>query len=260
MSTLFEDKPTNPIIVEPDPPTGPNRTDHILVQVYLDERKRALNRADDLRNSKFAFFEVLYGQCFPGVQSKLKGFYDLDNRREDGDCAWLLTQVRQIALDFSQAAHPISAVHNAKVELFRLRQNHYSLTDYHSKFLELVEVAEFGGASFGEDPAVSKYLIHSSIFEGIRNHDPGRPPRWPSPPPESSFFPPKPEDEDPDKKDNEPDETDKGTAKDESSSDDSSDDDDDEETPLLTFRLYRASLLHYQEETKLYKKKVNKYE
>ena len=98
MSTLFAYKPVNSVVNEPDPPTGPAREDHIAMQVYLDERKRALNRIGDLKNSMFAFCEVLFGQCSPGVQRKLKCFYDLEVRREEGDCAWLLLQIRQIVL------------------------------------------------------------------------------------------------------------------------------------------------------------------
>lgn len=108
MSSLFEDKSTNPTIDEPERPSAPDRTDHILVPVHLDERKRAFNKTEDLTNAMFAFFEVLYGQCSPDLQGKLKGFYGLDLRREEGDCAWLLLQVRQIVLDSHEL--PIQAL------------------------------------------------------------------------------------------------------------------------------------------------------
>ena len=99
-ASLFEAKPMNPSVSLPDELEGNDRTDQVLVSMYIDDRRRAIATREKLTNHLFSFFEVLLGQCSTGVRSKLSGHPDFDRMRSTGDCASLLEAIRQIMFEY----------------------------------------------------------------------------------------------------------------------------------------------------------------
>ena len=95
LSCLFQDPPRHPSIKEPDKPMGEDRKDNLMVQLYLEEAKRAAHEKTFLDNALHGMFTILWGQCSPGIQAKVKANQLFSTKKEQGECAWLLNNVRQ---------------------------------------------------------------------------------------------------------------------------------------------------------------------
>ena len=94
MSSLFGGTPKNPSLAPPPEPIGEDREDDLTIRCYLEDRKEHLKLAKELENSLHSFFTVLWGQCSPGIQSKLSSKLDFLIKKEAGDCSWLLDEIR----------------------------------------------------------------------------------------------------------------------------------------------------------------------
>ena len=73
MSSLFKDPPRNPTIAVPARPVGDDLQDTLVVTLYIEEAKRANAEQTLLDNALHGMFTILWGQCSPGVQAKVRG-------------------------------------------------------------------------------------------------------------------------------------------------------------------------------------------
>jgi hypothetical protein len=81
MALLFRDPPRHPFIKEPDKPMGEDRKDNLMVQLYLEEAKRAAKEKTLLDNALHGMFTILWGQCSPGVQAKVKASQSFQSKK-----------------------------------------------------------------------------------------------------------------------------------------------------------------------------------
>ena len=180
LSCLFDDKPSNPFIPEPEEPTGNKRSDDFYVKLYIEDRKVARAQKEKLTNTLFSIFEIIVGQCSHGVTSKLLGYPEFEINREVGDCAWLLETVRQICFDISETKFPPRTAFDIRNLLAKVEQNDLSLPDYLTKFLEIKDVAEHFEVDFGGDPVVRNLVSTHPKFKGIQVLHPGPRPEPPA--------------------------------------------------------------------------------
>ena len=137
--------------------------------------------AKELENSLHSFFTVLWGQCSPGIQSKLSSKLDFLIKKDAGDCSWLLDEIRQAMFNFSSGRYPIKVLHEAKLDLIRLKQGRKtSPIQYYHQFMECVRVVECGNGTFGEDLATLDLVDRES--QRIIDADPGPRPTIPRTP------------------------------------------------------------------------------
>jgi hypothetical protein len=146
LSALFETTPTQPTIARPDPeptPTGPNnstgkptlttldKTDHELSIKEWREHRSKLNQ-----NSR-ALFAVIYGQCDEPLRTRIESDSSYEDRLKDGDCLWLLSQIRTILSKFDSKT---KSKHESKMESIRkflnVQQSNYTQTEFYNFYRE----------------------------------------------------------------------------------------------------------------------------
>ena len=60
-----------------------------------------ISMAKYFEGAPHGLFVLLWGQCKPGIQNKLRVVPDLALRKESGDCAWLFNEIRQVMYEYS---------------------------------------------------------------------------------------------------------------------------------------------------------------
>ena len=123
----------------PDRPVGDDADDKITVKIYMEDRKAWKEESKNLDDALHSFFTILWGQCSPGVQGTITSKYDFLIKKEIGDCAWLLKEIRQVMFDLSSSKNPVRSLFKEKLKLLRFKQGRdISVIDYHKKFNELL--------------------------------------------------------------------------------------------------------------------------
>ena len=96
--SLFEDTPKNPSLSPPTELIGYDADNGFKCKTHFKLFKRYLNDNETLTNNIHSLFSIIRGQSSPGIQSRLKGKVEYLIKKENGDCAYLLQEIRQAML------------------------------------------------------------------------------------------------------------------------------------------------------------------
>ena len=154
--------------LESEKPTQPDdydATNPVDVRLLTKEVDEFAERRKTLRVNLRALWKVIWGQCTPALQAELSALPDFkDNQNPTGgskasvNCAWLLTQIKNIRTRFASQTYPFMAAVDAYHSLFNFRQNDLSDTDYYKQFEELADTIHDCGGDFGADALFKKTL------------------------------------------------------------------------------------------------------
>ena len=133
-----------------------------------------------MTNHLHSLFTILWGQCSPGIQSKIRSSLDYLIRKEEGDCAWLLEEIRQVMYDFTSSRYRLQTLLEAKLELLRYQQGRMSTIQYFNKYLEEIHAYKRCGGSIGQEECVLKFIDEYDI--SVINAKPGKKPTIPPAP------------------------------------------------------------------------------
>ena len=158
MSTLFDDVPTNPSLSPPIELVGDGAENTFKRKVYFELFKQYLSDCKTLINNLHSLFSIIWGQCSTGVQSKLKGKVNFLIKKEDGNCAWLLEEIRQAMFNFSSGRYMLKSMFEAKLDILKFKQGRLQLAQYFDRYLQQIHTFEHHGGSIGQDPGLLNYV------------------------------------------------------------------------------------------------------
>lgn len=146
----------------PDIPK-PDSTNEVDVQILKQEVAEYMERRKSLRANLHVLWNVIWGQCTEALQAELQAlsaFIDNEYPTADGpaNCAWLLTQIKNIQTRFASQSYTFSAAIDAYYNLYTFRQNDLSDTKYYEQFKELAELIHDFGGDIGADALFKKTL------------------------------------------------------------------------------------------------------
>ena len=174
MSCLFEEQPRQPSLTRPLEPVGGAANNHLQVTMFMEDLKRFNSDEAALSNNLHSFFTILWGQCSPGVQAKVRSKMEFLVKKEGGDCAWLIEEVRQVLFNLGTGKQRIKVLHQAKLELLRFQQGRLPTVTYYDKFVQIVYAYERSGGTLGNDKGVLAYV--DKCNQDVRNLHPGEKP------------------------------------------------------------------------------------
>ena len=180
MRKLFNDPPSNPIITPPEEPTGANAESRLQIALHMDKVGRYHVAKDTLENNLHSLFTVLWGQCSPGVQGRLRGLTQFLPKKEAHDCSWLLEEIRQVMYNSSSGRYKLKLLYEAKLDLLKFTQGRLGVNEYFDTFMDKVDAFEYAGGELGQDHGILLYV--DQHFEGLLDTAPGTPPISPPPP------------------------------------------------------------------------------
>ena len=158
MSPLFQPDPRNPSLSPPPEPTGDDADNNLKVTVYMKRLERHLDEEKLLANNLHRLFTIIWGQCSLGIQAKLKAKVEFLIKKEDGDCAWLINEVKQLMLGLGSGKYPLKVLAQAKIDLLRFQQGRLPTIVYYEKYMELVHAYERRGGELGNESEMLTYI------------------------------------------------------------------------------------------------------
>ena len=90
MGSLFDEEPTTPSLATPAEPIGEDAENEIRRTMYFELFKRHLTKKETLSNHLHSFCTIIWGQCSPGIQSKIRSSVQFLIKKREGGCAWLI--------------------------------------------------------------------------------------------------------------------------------------------------------------------------
>ena len=151
MMSLFTAKPTKPKIKPPgaEPtPTGKVGADGKATRTTFDEEMFKLDvkayraEAHDLNRDLVALFAVIVGQCNQALQATLMSQDGFSDRELDGDCLWLLSEIRSAATRFDKTLYIHDALHDLRGRFYREHQGSRPTVEYYRTFDALIKTLD----------------------------------------------------------------------------------------------------------------------
>ena len=154
LGPLFESPSRKAELTEPEdlPPMSADKVnrvtrDHRHYIAWKFECESFNTRATALEANQLKLFTVILLQCSQSVRMKLEATAGYKKAKEENDCLWALTTLKNICHRFEQTENRFVALVNAKAAIFNYKQAPgQSTTDYYESFKELISVLEsYGG-------------------------------------------------------------------------------------------------------------------
>ena len=162
METLFSDPPSMPSVdlppAEPTPttPVTDSNGDPILdadgkPKMSVNSRDKRIHDklidqyisdSKELKSDLASLFAVIFGQCNEAMQSHLRTSVKFLDSRRNGNCLWLLDEIRSAIARFEASQFVFIAAHEAMCRLYNLRQGDRTNNEYYQVFIDQVAVLD----------------------------------------------------------------------------------------------------------------------
>ena len=160
MEALFSDPPSMPSVdlplAEPTPttPVTDSNGDPILdtdgkPKMSVNSRNKRIHDkqidqyiadSKELKSDLASLFAIVFGQCNEAMQSHLRTLAKFLDSRRNGNCLWLLDEIRSAIARFEASQFVFIAAHEAVCRLYNLRQGDRSNNEYYQVFIDQVAV------------------------------------------------------------------------------------------------------------------------
>ena len=147
LGSLFDDEPSLPTLAPPPEPVGEDAENELRRVMYMERYKRHLTKSEQLTNTLHSLFTIIWGQCSPGIQSRIRSSIQFLIKKEEGDCALLLEEIRKVMFNFSNGRYRLKTLLEGKSEVLRFQQGRLPTFEFFEKYLEKVHGYERGGGS-----------------------------------------------------------------------------------------------------------------
>ena len=185
LCSLFDDESSLPTLAPPPEPVGEDADNELRRVMYMERYNRHLTKSEQLTNTLHSLFTIIWGQCSPGIQSRIRSSIQYLIKKEEGDCAWLLEEIRKVMFNFTNGRYRLKTLLEGKMEILRFQQGRLPTFEYFEKYLEKVHGYERGGGSFGQEKSILAFVDEYDV--AVINAKPGRKPVPPALPPFRSF-------------------------------------------------------------------------
>ena len=131
---LFKATPTLPSLSAPTPPVTTSKDTDAITEmqdlIFKEEIKQFVSQRMKLRSNLVAIWNIILGQqCIDTMKAKLEAHADFDDRENNQDCAWLLTTILAITLQFDNCRYWVNTLLEAYQKFFTCRQSSTQTVD-----------------------------------------------------------------------------------------------------------------------------------
>ena len=127
--------------------------------VWQENMKSYLKRKQVLEDNMRDLFSVVWGQCSTSMQSSIKQAETYEDKKAIADCAWLLSEIKNVIFKFSSKKQKFLSLVDARIALDRIRQQEKeSNSSFLDQFKVVVDSFEHYGGTIGNDRGLLEYL------------------------------------------------------------------------------------------------------
>ena len=150
MVSLFLDTPKAPEVKKPGKApkaTGKDTNGDPEVtpfdELLFHEEVKAYRKEDKaLTRDLVALFSVIIGQCNEALRAQLVSTTGYTDKEIDGDCLWLLTEVRSAMTRFDRRQYIHQALHELRARFYREHQGQRTTVEYYHAFVSIVRTLD----------------------------------------------------------------------------------------------------------------------
>ena len=146
------------VFVQPvDPPFSATRT---TIRICEKEVDMYMEIKSTYSENKWAIYALVIGQCSDSMKTKLKGVDNFSTWDNNHDVVLVLREIKAISNQFDSRTYFLDAYVRVKSSFYSFKQmENESNTDYHSRFIKLIEVANHYGANLFSDDVLIKHEL-----------------------------------------------------------------------------------------------------
>ena len=128
-------------------------------QAIFDEKiKNWVREEQGLEATLHSLYNVIWGQCSPSMQEKIRSRPKFHVTEEKEDVIGLLKEIKGISHQFESHENIYDSLYEAKKGLYNFRQQPQDSNSTHLRsFQNLVDVIEHYGGNIADDSALTKY-------------------------------------------------------------------------------------------------------
>ncbi len=153
---------------EPDPATATL----IEMEIWKNQYRRADEKRATLEDNVKRAYALVYDQCSPALQTKLKGQDDYNNVEANQDVVGLMELIRGICCKYDASSEPVMSLVQAKRRVYTCYQGQKQTNDEYAEELEAyADVVEAYGGQFGNEPG----YLDAVLVNSVRARDPRNP-------------------------------------------------------------------------------------
>ncbi|GAX15524.1 hypothetical protein FisN_6Hu141 [Fistulifera solaris] len=150
LASIFQDPMKRPEVKYPEPLPADASDDKKAVRAA--KLTECAKREMKLETNNVALHAIMWGQTSAALQGKIKTLADFDEKHDEHDCVWLLTQIKAIIMNFDDRTYPMISEHEAKVAFYTCEQGtRESPEEYMKRLKALADVVKHCGGSVTGD-------------------------------------------------------------------------------------------------------------
>ena len=154
-------------IKEPAELNEADKTNEVKKRIFEKKIDAFVKREEKMEDNLQTLYSIIWNQCSKQVKMQIKSAKDYKTKCKKCDPLWLLKTVKGICYSFQDQKNKFIAIDRAKTgAIYTYVQGpETSLADFQKEFLNMIDVLQHYGGSFGDDPGLFR--------EALRAH-PGR--------------------------------------------------------------------------------------
>ena len=166
IGSLFLENPTAPTVAHPGnnaTATGMDDKGNAIVsafdqKLFEEAVKDHFQQTKKLRANLRSLFLVIRGQCNKVLQSHLETLADYETSRDEGNCTWLLTEIRNLTSKFNAKTYAGDLAFTALKGFYNLHQGNKPTAEYYRLYSETTKLLDINTAW-----AVPPYALYDKI-------------------------------------------------------------------------------------------------
>lgn len=146
------------VFVQPvNPPFSATRT---TIRIWDKEVDMYMEIKSTYSENKWAIYAVVIGQCSDSMKTRLNGVDNFATWDNNHDVVLVLREIKAISNQFDSRTYFLDAYVRVISSFYSFKQTeNESNTDYHSRFIKLIEVANHYGANLFSDDILIKHKL-----------------------------------------------------------------------------------------------------
>jgi hypothetical protein len=122
LSSLFEDTPTKPTLVEPENLSVTDSASEVKKLIFKEKVRRFVQRIDLMDSNVATLYSVIWGQCSDDMKARVKTHDEYKRATKENDCVWLLGQIKAVTLQFDSKKDSVLCILHARRSFANCRQ------------------------------------------------------------------------------------------------------------------------------------------
>ena len=157
-------------IKEPAELNEADKTNEVKKRIFEKKIDAFVKREEKMEDNLQTLYSIIWNQCSKQVKMQIKSAKDYKTKCKKCDPLWLLKTVKGICYSFQDQKNKFIAIDRAKTAIYTYVQGpETSLADFQKEFLNMIDVLQHYGGSFGDDPGLFQEALRAHPADVVKD-------------------------------------------------------------------------------------------